>query len=220
MNLDVLLGYADVLAIAVFAISGALVASRKQMDAIGFVLIGCVTGFGGGTLRDLLLGRTPLFWLAEPLLIGVAAGASLLVFFTAHLVQSRFRALLWADAVGLALYAVVGAEIALTQGMAPWAAVLLGVVTATFGGIARDVICNEVPLILRHEIYATAAALGAALFVLLIQQGAPRELAFAVGAGAGFALRALALRCGWGLPAYRARPGRDYPDERDGPPAG
>lgn len=212
MGLDALIDGADVLAIAVFAASGALVASRKRMDAVGFVLIGCVTGFGGGTVRDLLLGRTPVFWLAEPLLIAVAAGASVLVFFTAHLVQSRFRALLWADAVGLALYAVVGAEIALAQGAAPWAAVLLGTITATFGGIVRDVICNEVPLILRREIYATAAALGAALFVALTAEGAPRELAFGAGAASAFALRALALRRGWSLPPYRAREGRHYPD--------
>jgi uncharacterized membrane protein YeiH len=218
MGLDALIAWADVLAIGVFAVSGALVASRKQMDAVGFVLIGCVTGFGGGTLRDLLLGRTPLFWLAEPLLIAVAAGASVLVFFTAHLVQSRFRVLLWADAVGLALYAVVGAEIALAQGVAPWAAVLLGVITATFGGIVRDVICDEVPLILRREIYATAAAAGGALFVVLLDQGVAREGAFAAGVTAGFLLRALALVRGWSLPPYRARPGRDYPDGR-GPPA-
>jgi uncharacterized membrane protein YeiH len=219
MGLDALIGWADVLAIAVFAASGALVASRKQMDAVGFVLIGCVTGFGGGTLRDLLLGRTPLFWLAEPLLIAVAAGASVLVFFTAHLVQSRFRMLLWADAVGLALYAVVGAEIALAHGVAPWASVLLGVITATFGGVVRDVICDEIPLILRREIYATAAAVGAALFVLLLGQGVPREGAFAAGVAAGFLLRALALVRGWSLPPYRARPGRDYPDERSPPAA-
>ena len=157
-GLDLALRLLDWLGIVAFAASGALVASRKQMDAVGFVLVAVVTGFGGGTLRDLLLGRTPVFWLERPELLAIAAGAALVVFVTAHLVESRFRVLLWMDAAGMALYAVVGAEIALLAGADGWAAVVLGVVTATAGGIMRDVICNELPLILRHEIYITAAA--------------------------------------------------------------
>ncbi|WP_309139649.1 trimeric intracellular cation channel family protein [Siccirubricoccus sp. G192] len=202
----------DLLGIAAFAASGALVASRKQLDIVGFVLIAIVTGFGGGTLRDLLLGRTPVFWLRAPELLGVCAAAAVLVFFTAHLVESRFRLLLWVDALGLALYAVVGAEIALLAGADPWAAVLLGVVTATTGGILRDVICDELPLILRREIYLTAAAVGATTFVALRIEGVWREPALAAGFLAAFGLRAVALLRGWSLPAYRARPGRDYPD--------
>ncbi|WP_240048306.1 trimeric intracellular cation channel family protein [Crenalkalicoccus roseus] len=210
--LDTFLGWLDVAAIAVFAASGALVASRKQMDAVGFVLMAVLTGFGGGTVRDLLLGRTPVFWLGAPELLAVCAGVAVLVFFTAHLLESRFRALLWADAVGLALYAVVGAEIALLAGANPWAAVLLGVATATFGGILRDVVCNEVPLILRREIYVTAAAAGAATLVVLQGQGVPRDTAVVAGLLVGFLIRAAALLRGWSLPSYRARPGRDYPD--------
>lgn len=211
--LDTFLHAMDFAAIAVFAASGALVASRKQMDVVGFVLIAALTGFGGGTVRDLLLGRTPVFWLRAPELLAVCAVVAVLVFFTAHRLESRFRALLWADAVGLAVYAVVGAEIALLAGADPWAAVLLGVVTATFGGIVRDVVCNELPLILRREIYATAAAAGAAAFVALRLEGVWREPAFAAGIGVAFAIRAAALIWGWTLPAYRARPGRDYPDK-------
>lgn len=217
-RLDSLVHALDFAAIAVFAASGALVASRKQLDVVGFVLIAAVTGFGGGTLRDLLLGRTPLFWLRAPELLAICAVVAVLVFFTAHRLESRFRVLLWADAVGLALYAVVGAEIALLAGASPWAAVLLGVVTATFGGIVRDVICNELPLILRREIYVTAAAAGALVFVALRVEGVWREPAFAAGIAVAFLIRALALIRGWSLPAYRARPGRDYPDR--GPPPG
>lgn len=202
----------DIAGIAVFAASGALVASRKQLDIVGFVLIAVITGFGGGTLRDLLLGRTPIFWLRAPELLAVCAGAALLVFVAAPLIESRFRALLWADALGLALYAVVGAEIALLAGADPWAAVLLGVVTASFGGIIRDVVCNELPLILRREIYLTAAAAGAALFVGLRLEGVWREPAMAAGFLLAFGTRAVALLRGWSLPAYRARAGRDYPD--------
>lgn len=213
-GLDTALRILDVAGIAVFAISGALVASRQQMDAVGFVLIACVTGFGGGTLRDLLLGRTPLFWLSRPDLIGVAAAAGLLVFVVAPWVESRFRALLWADAVGLALFAVLGAEIALIAGADPWAAVLLGVITATGGGILRDIICNELPLILRREIYITAAAAGAAAYVALRLAPLPRDVAVPAGALLGFSIRAAAIRFGWSLPSYRARPARDYPDRR------
>jgi len=210
--LDAWLYWIDHAAIAVFAISGALVASRKQMDAVGFILIAVVTGFGGGTMRDLLLGRTPVFWLRAPDLLAVAMVAAVLVFFTAHLFNNRFRALLWADAVGLSIYAVLGAEIALIAGANPWAAVILGVVTATFGGIVRDVICNEIPLILRREIYATAAAAGAAVFVILRLEGVWREPAFLAGALTCFLIRAAAIQRGWSLPGYRPRPGRDYPD--------
>jgi len=210
--LDAWLYWIDHAAIAVFAISGALVASRKQMDAVGFILIAVVTGFGGGTVRDLLLGRTPVFWLRAPDLVAIAVVAAVLVFFTAHLFNNRFRALLWADAVGLSIYAVLGAEIALIAGANPWAAVILGVVTATFGGIVRDVICNEIPLILRREIYATAAAAGAAVFVVLRLEGVWREPAFLAGALTCFVIRAAAIQRGWSLPGYRPRAGRDYPD--------
>jgi uncharacterized membrane protein YeiH len=211
---DTALRLLDWAGIAVFAASGALVASRKQMDAVGFVLIAAITGFGGGTLRDLLLGRTPVFWLSRPELLAIAAGVALFVFFTAHLVESRFKALLWADAVGLALYGVLGAEIALIAGADPWAAVLLGVVTATGGGIIRDVVCNELPLILRREIYITAAAVAAATYVALRLAPLPRDVALVAGVSAGFLLRAAAILRGWSLPSYRSRPARDYPDSR------
>jgi uncharacterized membrane protein YeiH len=212
--LDLALRLLDWLGIAAFAASGALVASRKQMDAVGFVLIAAVTGFGGGTLRDLLLGRTPVFWLERPELLAIAAGAALLVFFTAHLVESRFRALVWVDAAGLALFAVVGAEIALAAGADPWAAVLLGVVTATAGGIMRDVICDELPLILRREVYITAAAAGAAAYVALRLAPLPRDVALVSGLLLAFGIRAAAILRGWSLPPYRPRPARDYPDRR------
>jgi uncharacterized membrane protein YeiH len=213
-HLDTALRVLDLLGIAVFAASGALVASRKQMDIVGFVLIGVITGFGGGTVRDLLLGRTPVFWLKAPELPAIAAATAVLVFFFAHRVESRFRALLWADAVGLALYAVLGAEIALVAGADPWAAVLLGTVTATAGGIIRDVVCNELPLILRKEIYITAAMAAAAAYVMLRLAPLPRDVALTAGIAIGFGLRGVALWRGWSLPPFRPRPARDYPDER------
>ncbi|NKC32253.1 trimeric intracellular cation channel family protein [Roseomonas sp. BU-1] len=212
--MDAALQVLDLLGIAVFAASGALVASRKQLDAVGFVLIGMVTGFGGGTVRDLLLGRTPVFWLRQPELPLIAAAAALLVFFFAHRVESRFKALLWADAVGLALFAVLGAEIALIAGAEAWAAVLLGTVTATAGGILRDVICNELPLILRKEIYITAAAAAALGYVALRLAPLPRDVALLAGIALGFGIRGAAIWRGWSLPAFKPRPARDYPDAR------
>lgn len=198
--------------VAVFAAAGALTASRKQMDPVGFMLIAALTAFGGGTTRDVLLG-VPVFWLRMPELVALAAGVALLVFFTAHLAERRFVWLLWADALGLGIFAVLGAEAALGQGASPWAAILLGVITASFGGVIRDVVCGEIPLILRREVYATAAAFGAAAFVALHGLGVERVTALGIGAAAGFALRAAAILRGWSLPTYRARPGRDYPEK-------
>lgn len=213
-GLDSALQVLDLLGIAVFAASGALVASRKQLDLVGFVLIGMITGFGGGTVRDLLLGRTPVFWLNQPEVPAIAAAAALLVFFFAHRVESRFKALLWADALGMALFAVLGAEIALIAGAQPWAAVLLGTVTATAGGIMRDVVCDELPLILRKEIYITAAAAAALAYVALRLALLPRDVALITAIGLGFGIRGAAIWRGWSLPAFKPRPARDYPDRR------
>lgn len=199
------------IAVVVLAASGALAASRKRLDPVGFVLIACVTAFGGGTLRDMLLDRS-VFWLEEPGMVALASAVALAVFFTAHLVERRFVVLLWADAVGLALFAGLGAEAALRFGADPWVAVLMGVVTATMGGVVRDIVCAELPLILRKEIYATAAALGAVAFVLADGAGFPREVSLTLCSVLCFGLRAAAIRRGWSLPSYRARPGRDYPD--------
>ena len=201
------------LAVTVLAVAGALTASRKQLDPVGFMLVACLCAFGGGTVRDVILNQ-PVFWLAVPEMVALAAGLAVVVFFTAHRLERRFVVLLWADAVGLGLFAVLGAEAAQRAGVAPWAAILMGTITATAGGILRDIICAEVPLVLRREIYATAAALGAAVFILAQGAGAGRTIAVSLGVLAGVGARAAAILGGWSLPTYRARPGRDYPDDR------
>lgn len=206
-----LISVLDWLGIAVFAASGALVASRKQMDIFGFALLATVTGVGGGTVRDVVLGKLPVFWIHQPVYVLVCIGVSAVVFFAAHIPESRYRLLLWFDAAGLALFAVVGAEKGLEAGAGPVVAVFMGIVTATFGGIIRDVLGGEVPLILRKDIYVTAALLGSVTFVGLLQAGLPRTAALVFGFLACFILRALALRYGWSLPAYKPRPGRDAP---------
>lgn len=204
----------DLLGVGVFAVTGALVASRKQMDIVGFALMATVTGIGGGTLRDLVLGLTPVFWVQQPVYVVICVAVAGIVFFTAHIPESRYRLLLWLDALGLATFCVVGADKALAAGVGAFIAIVMGVITATFGGVVRDVLGGEIPVILRKEIYATAALAGAAAFVA----GTVAGLAPGVAALAGFAvclaIRGLALQRGWSLPVYRPRPGRT-PDELD-----
>jgi uncharacterized membrane protein YeiH len=202
----------DWIGIIAFAVTGALVASRKRMDVVGFVLLGTVTGIGGGTLRDVLLGL-PVFWVREPAYLIACAVVSVVVFFAAHIPQSRYRYLLWLDAVGLALFAVTGAEKAARAGADSIVAVAMGVVTATFGGIVRDVLGGESPVILTREIYASAALAGAASAIALMASGAPREVAVGTGFAVALLIRGAALRYGWSLPRHRERPdpGADPP---------
>lgn len=195
--------FLDWLGIVAFAITGALVASRNQMDAIGFVLLGTVTGIGGGTIRDLLLDIHPVLWIERPAYLAVCVAVSLIVFFTAHLAASRYRLILWMDAIGLSLFATVGAERAISVGAAPIVAIAMGVITACFGGIIRDVLSKERSIIFSREIYVTAAMTAAIVLVGLETLGLPREVAVSGAVISGLALRAGALLFGWSLPRYR-----------------
>ncbi len=199
----------DLLGVAVFAASGSLVASRKQMDIIGFVLLSTLAGVGGGSLRDLLLDRG-IFWITDQSYLAVCVAIAVVCYFSAHLIQRRYIVLLWADAIGLAAYGVLGAHIAVSEGAGIVPAIALGVMTATFGGLARDVVSLENPLILKHEIYATAALLASCIYIALHAAGADPALAAAAGFAGGLALRAGAIARGWALPRYRPRGGRDY----------
>ena len=199
----------DWMGIIVFALTGALVASRHQMDLIGFILLGTVTGIGGGTLRDLLLDIHPVLWIGQPAYVVVCAAVSTLAFFTAHLVQSRLRFILWLDAIGLALFAVTGAERAMSVGAHPIVAIIMGMITAAFGGIIRDTLSREQSIIFSREIYVTAALTAAASFVGLHMLGANREIAVSVAVLIGFALRGGAIYSGWSLPRYRPIPPRE-----------
>jgi uncharacterized membrane protein YeiH len=197
----------DLISVAVFAITGALTASRKQLDIVAFVWLGVVTGVGGGTLRDLLLG-VPVFWVQQPVYVLLSAAVAALVFFIAHVPQSRYRVLLWLDAVGLAFVSVAGAEKALAAGAGPTIAVVMGVITAAVGGIVRDVLGQEPSILLKKEIYITAALLGAVAYVAALGAGTTTLLAQMIGIGLAFGLRALAISRGWSLPTYRTRAGR------------
>lgn len=206
-TLQKLLPALDLAAASVFALTGALVASRKQMDIVGFMWLGVVTGVGGGTVRDLLLG-TPVFWVRDVSPVVACIAAAVLAFFTAHHAQSRCRWILWLDALGLALVTIAGAAKGLDTGTGPVVAVVMGVITGAVGGIIRDILGHEPSIILRREIYVTASLAGAVLFVALSGAGADRIAAALVGGTTAFAVRCLALVYGWTLPTYRTSPGR------------
>jgi uncharacterized membrane protein YeiH len=207
-----LLQFLDYCGVAVFAATGALAASRKQLDIIGFVFLAILTGIGGGTVRDLILGATPVFWVGQPGYLTVATATAVLVYFTAHRVWSRYIVLLWLDAIGLAAYSVIGAAKGLALGVPPLIAVVTGVMTATFGGILRDIVAGEPSVLLRPEIYVTAALTGSAVYVVLANLDVPNALATLAAMAAAFAVRGGALAFGWTFPVYKARAGRE-PEE-------
>jgi uncharacterized membrane protein YeiH len=204
MNVLLFLDYAGV---AVFAATGALAASRKQLDIIGFLFLAAVTGIGGGTFRDLIID-VPVFWVVNPAYILVCAAVSVIVYFGAHLVESRYKLLLWLDAVGLAAYCVMGAAKGYAATGSPTAAVVMGMLTATFGGILRDLLSGEPSVLMRPEIYVTAALAGAASFTILTVAGVPLLAAALAAFAVAFLIRGGALRFGWSFPRYRSRPGR------------
>ncbi len=199
----------DFAGVAVFAATGALAASRKQLDIVGFIFLAAITGIGGGTLRDLLLGKLPVFWIEQPAFIAVCVFIAIAIFFSAHLIESRYRMLLWLDAMGLAAYSVMGTVIGLEYDISPFAAIVTGIMTATFGGIFRDVISGEKSVLLSDEIYISAALLGAASFALLMTMGLDKNIAIFIAVILAFALRAAALLFGWTTPRYKPRKGRD-----------
>jgi uncharacterized membrane protein YeiH len=198
----------DYLSVIVFALTGALVASRSQLDIVGFMFIACLTAVGGGTIRDVLFDR-PVFWIADPALLLAASLAAVVVFLTAHRLESRFRALLWLDACALAVAVPAGVGVALGLGL-DWPLVLVsGIITGCLGGLMRDVVCNEVPLVLRQgELYATAALAGAVAAVAVAAAGGGETTALAACALATLVLRSGSLAFGWCLPVYKGRPPR------------
>lgn len=202
MKLNIVIEMLDYFGIVVFAISGALAAARARMDLVGFALLAVVTGVGGGSLRDLLLGQLPVFWVEQPQYIVLCVVASIATFVTVPVIASRLKLLLWADAVGLAVFAVLGAQASLDAGAPLIIAALFGVVSATFGGLIRDIICRETPLMLLKEIYATAALAGALLYVCLIELAVAPGIATLAGCSVTFIVRGLGLTFGLSLPAF------------------
>lgn len=195
----------DLLGTAVFALTGALLAARLRQTFVTMSFFALITGVGGGSIRDLLIGA-PVFWVRDPWVAPVCLGVALLAWFTPRKWWEG-TLLEWADAAGLAAYAVLGTAKALAYGLPPIPAVLMGVITGCVGGIIRDVLAGRPSILMRPELYVTAAALSASLCALGQIIGLPQQMSLPVAAVAGFALRGWAIHSGLALPAY----GRDKP---------
>ena len=195
----------EMLGTAAFAVSGALAASRKGMDIFGFCVLALMPAVGGGTIRDIIIDRVPVFWVSDNRYVAVAIIAALVIFFAPHNKPGgRRRLLIWADALGLSLFAALGTEICLQHETGPLVAVMLGVTTAVTGGMIRDVICNEIPLILSREIYATAAFAASLAYVGADELALAQPLALAVAVVTGLVVRGLAIAYNWSLPSFGA----------------
>ncbi|MBD3664622.1 trimeric intracellular cation channel family protein [Sulfitobacter sp. TSTF-M16] len=204
MTLLSLLDYASVL---IFAITGALVASRAQLDLVGFAFIACLTAVGGGTIRDVLLDRNPIFWIANPTYLAVGAGAALIIFFSAHLLESRLRALIWLDSFALAVAVAAGAGVAISLDQSAVIVILMGMITGCMGGLMRDVVVGDVPVVLKQgELYVTAAFAGAATTIGCATYLTETTTALLIGAVVTWVLRAGSLHFGWHLPVYKSAP--------------
>ena len=199
-RLAVTLTVLDYAAVAVFGATGALAAARRKHDIVTFGFFAAVTGVGGGTLRDLLIGG-PVFWVGRPQYLVVCLAAAAVVWILGPR-RFRGRILTWLDAVGMAAYAVVGALKAMSLGVPPFSAVVMGVLTATFGGVIRDVLAHEPSVLLQRELYVTPALAGAATFVGLAWLDTQAILAGVAGFAVALGIRAGAILWKWSLPGF------------------
>ncbi|WP_111640990.1 trimeric intracellular cation channel family protein [Marinimicrobium alkaliphilum] len=196
-----LLYYLDLAGVAVFAASGVLATRERNLDVFGMLVVATLTAIGGGTLRDLLLGRHPIFWIVDHWYLATIAMATLITLIYLSRRPPPGLLFLAADAAGLAIFALSGAQLTLAAGHSPMIAVVMGTMTGVFGGILRDVITAHVPLVLHKEVYATAAIVGILVYLALRALSVPETGAFFTGVAVVFALRMLAVRWGLNLPS-------------------
>ncbi|MEM0929086.1 MAG: trimeric intracellular cation channel family protein [Pseudomonadota bacterium] len=201
MGPELFLLFADRVGTFVFALSGGVAAVRRDMDLFGVIMLAFLPAVGGGTLRDLLLD-VPVFWLEDTWALLFVLAGGLAAFFAAAAIDA-WKPLRWADAAGLALFAVAGAAKTAELGHNVVVVLLMGAITATFGGLLRDVVANREPLILKGEVYATAALFGAGLYAVLAHAPATEGAAFVTGCAGAFCLRGAAIVFGWTLPKPR-----------------
>ena len=193
----------DLFGVAVFAITGALMAGRKSMDLLGVVIIAVITALGGGTLRDVILGRHPVVWLEDQTYILVAIFAAVLTVIWVRFTRPiHENGLLVADAFGLSVFTVIGTQVALAMHVPVSAVVIMGVMTGVAGGVLRDIICNEIPLIFHKEIYATAGMVGSVLYIVLYRLETPANLDITLAILAVLAIRLAAIRWQLQLPRF------------------
>ncbi|MGS2721051.1 trimeric intracellular cation channel family protein [Paraglaciecola aestuariivivens] len=196
------LHWVDLAGVAVFAIAGTLMAYKKHMDGFGVVVLASVTAIGGGTLRDMILDL-PVFWVQDPSFFYVIMLAALgTIIWLRHKTTFPLRYLLFADAIGLAFFNVMGLQKALTYGASPLIAIALGTMTGVFGGLIRDVICREIPLVLKGELYATTCILGGACYVLGVYFNWPVVSCMLIGFTVTLACRLGAMKWHWHLPVF------------------
>lgn len=200
---DILLYLLDMVGVIACAIAGTLLAQHKGFDIAGCILVAMVNAIGGGTLRDMALDRHPLFWMTDLNYVIVITVTSLILQIFFHLYHKIDKALKLFDAIGLAAFSVIGFKIALTQDMSAIIAIMMGVWTAIIGGLLRDIICNEIPLLLQREIYISASIVGSITYLLLDRLGVNAGLNEFIMLGVIFAVRMLALRFDWHLPSIR-----------------
>jgi uncharacterized membrane protein YeiH len=200
--MQTLLYVMDIFGVAVFAITGSLAAGKKQMDLFGVVVLATVTALGGGTLRDLVLGAGPVFWVSAPIYLLVAVATAIVTFFLVRFCGLPLKLLSVADAFGLAVFTVLGTQKALDMGISPGIAVVMGIMTGVVGGMIRDVFSGEIPLILRREIYATASLCGAVTFCLVSVALQNQGIAAIVSVAVTLGLRLSAIKWKMSLPLY------------------
>ncbi len=202
MNLLQTLYYLDLLGTVVFAMTGLLAASRKQLDLFGAVVIAMVTAVGGGTLRDLILDQ-PVFWITQNIYLYVVVISALFLFFYARFKTIPITLLVYLDALGLAVFSVIGAQKAMALGLSDPIVIMTGVMTGVVGGVIRDVLMGEVPLIFRKEIYATASFVGISLLLVLVDLNIPIDMAIIASIGVIFIFRVWAILFNIGLPVFQ-----------------
>jgi len=192
----------DLIGTGVFAITGALAAGKKRMDIFGVVVLGCVTALGGGTLRDVILGSYPIFWISDELYLAVAVLAALGTLMMAKIWRMHEKLLIYADAVGLAVFTVIGFQKGFHVTHSYSIAIVMGVTTGVVGGIIRDILSGEIPLILRQEIYASASLCGAVLFAVMSLFSLANSLTVPVSILTVLAIRLAAIHWNLSLPLF------------------
>ena len=191
-----------VVAIAAEAMTAALAAGRRRMDWFGVCVLAVVTALGGGTMRDTLLGHYPLSWVADPSLLLIASGAALVTIALARFMETLRWPFLILDALGLVVFTIIGCNVAIGMGQSPVIVIVAGMITGIAGGILRDVLCNDIPLVFSGELYATVSIVTGALYYLGVIAGFPLEAVTILAMVVGFTLRVLAILFNWSMPKF------------------
>ncbi|UHQ23893.1 trimeric intracellular cation channel family protein [Lysobacter sp. 5GHs7-4] len=197
-----LLHIAYLIAIAAEAMTAALVAGRRNMDWLGVCVIACITALGGGTLRDVLLGHHPLGWVEHPIYLGVTIGAALLTAVVAPIMRKLRTAFLVLDALGLVVFTIIGCNVGITMELPVFIVLISGMITGTFGGVLRDMLCGQIPLLFQKELYATVSLLTGLIYVAAQRLGLSHDGAMCIAMTIGFTVRMLAIRYHWEMPKF------------------